>query len=248
MRIVYFGFDLFADCFEALLENDNVEVMALYTFKTDNVFEFNNRVVALAENRNIPVHYERITEEAILKFLDNGLDFTVSAGYIYKIPVPDDKRFRGINVHPALLPIGRGAWPYPVTILKGLKESGVTIHKITNRFDEGDILLQEGFNVTPTDTLDTLTKKSQKLAKEMITKVVNNFCELWRNAAPQTEGEYWQEPTDIDRTISGDMDYETAEKTIRAFGSFGVIYNGKTYRGKGTPIKVKLKDREIYLK
>ena len=248
MRIIYFGFDLFYDCFEALINHDGIEVMALYTFKTDNVFEFNSRVVALAKSRNIPVHFEKITKEDIEKYLDNGLDFTVSAGYIHKIPVPCDKRFRGINVHPALLPVGRGAWPYPVTILKGLTQSGVTIHKITNRFDEGDILLQESFSVTPQDTLDTLTEKSQNLARKMIIDVVNNFNKLWQNAIPQTQGEYWQEPTDADRTILDNMTYETAQRIVRAFGSFGVIYNGKTYNGKGTPIKVKLKDKEIYLK
>ena len=249
MRIVYFGFDLFYDCFEALLNHDGIEVMALYTFETDNVFEFNSKVVALAKSRNIPVHFNKITEEEIIKHLNNGLDFTVSAGYIHKIPVPCNTRFRGINVHPALLPIGRGAWPYPVTILKGLTESGVTIHKITNRFDEGDILLQESFSVTPQDTLDTLTKKSQILAKDLLLKVVNSFESYWQNATPQTLGEYWTEPTDSDRTISEDMTHEIAERIIRAFGSFGVIYNGKTYRGiENTLTKVQLLDGEIYLK
>lgn len=248
MRIVYFGFDLFASCFEAVVNTKGVEVMALYTFPTDNVFEFNSEVVAIAKAHNIPVHYEKITREALQEYFDNGCDFTLSAGYIHKIPILDKPKFKGVNVHPALLPIGRGAWPYPCTILKGLKKDGVTLHKLEEGFDTGDILLQKSYKVSSRETLDTLTKKSQKLAVKLVKKMLTQFDSLWNNATPQTKGEYWAEPTDKDRTITRDMDVSEAKIKVRAFGSFGVIFEGEIFKNKTNKYKtVKLKNGQIKL-
>ncbi len=224
MKIVYFGFDLFYDCFEKIVENPAVEVLALYTFPTDDRFEFNRQVISLARTHNIPVHLEKITAEALEEYFNNGCEFTLSAGYIHKIPVLQRADFKGVNIHPALLPVGRGAWPFPCTILRGLETSGVTIHKITDRFDEGDILLQRSCEVAKDETLDTLTAKCQTIAADMIDHLVENFNSLWNNAAPQGAGEYWPEPTDTDRTITPDMSEERKDLIRRAFGSFGVIY------------------------
>ena len=231
MRIVYFGYDLFADCFEKIASMQGIEIMAVYTFKTDDIFEFNSRIRSIAQGKNIPVHTEKITASALEEYFDNGCDLTLSAGYIYKIPILKRSEFKGINIHPALLPIGRGAWPYPVTILKGLRRSGVTVHKITDRFDEGDILLQRGFSVDRNETLDTLTQKSQIVASELITECLCDFKNLWDNAKPQGAGEYWPEPEDSDRTITADMTVSRAERIVRAFGSYGVIYGGEEFKG-----------------
>lgn len=230
MKIVYFGFDLFADCFKKICEQKSIEVMAVYTFKTDNIFEFNSEIRVIAAAHNIPVFSDKITPEKLEEYFENGCELTVSAGYIHKIPILSRPDFKGINIHPALLPIGRGAWPYPVTILKGLRRSGVTIHKITDKFDEGDILLQRGFSVESEETLDTLTQKSQIVAKDLITECLYDFSALWENAKPQGKGEYWPEPQDSDRTITSDMPLFLAKKIVRAFGSYGVIFEGEVFR------------------
>lgn len=49
----------------------------------------------------------------------------------------------GVNLHPSLLPKYRGASPIAGALLKGEKETGVTVHKIIEKMDAGDILLQE---------------------------------------------------------------------------------------------------------
>lgn len=244
MKIVYFGFDLFADCFKTIADMENVEIMALYTFPTDNIFEFNKEVIKIAEEKGIPYFTEKITREKLEEYFNNGCYTTFSAGYIHKIPILDREDFKGINLHPALLPMGRGPWPYPQTILKGLEESGVTIHKITDRFDEGDILIQKEFPINADETLDTLTKKSQELGKELCIKVFSDFDNLWNRAKPQEIGEYWPEPTDKERTIRENMDIEEAQKIIRAFGSFGVVFKGEVYKYP----KISIIDGKIELK
>lgn len=69
----------------------------------------------------------------------SGVELILVAGYPWKIPV--SQSIKQVNIHPAFLPVGRGSWPMPAAILKGV-DLGVTIHKLSDRFDEGDIWLQ----------------------------------------------------------------------------------------------------------
>ena len=215
MKIVYFGYDLFADCLE-MLPSLGVEVMAIYSFPSDGVCDFHDRVRSFAERRGIPFTVNRVTEQALERLADEGCTLMVSAGYAYRIPMREGG-LRGINLHPALLPCGRGAWPMPITILRGLTESGVTLHKLAPRFDEGDILAQERFALAPNETLITLTKKLQAAAPPLLQEFFAAPEAMWRNAREQGEGEYWQQPSISDMTITPSMTLAEADRILRAF-------------------------------
>jgi methionyl-tRNA formyltransferase len=49
-------------------------------------------------------------------------------------------RFGGIGAHPSLLPRHRGPDPYFWAIDSGDRETGVTVHRLTERYDDGDVL------------------------------------------------------------------------------------------------------------
>ena len=51
------------------------------------------------------------------------------------------KKFRGINIHNSLLPEGKGYFPIEMRIYKGYDYGGVTIHQLTDNFDEGAIVM-----------------------------------------------------------------------------------------------------------
>lgn len=127
----------------------------------------------------------------------------VSAGYKYKIPVFPESKIKEINIHPTLLPIGRGPWPLPYIILKNLKSSGVTIHKISEEMDKGDILIQREFEVQANEDIETLSCKSQMIAKKLIIELIQNLDFYYENAVTQGKGEYWHFPTieEIDKNI-----------------------------------------------
>ncbi len=55
----------------------------------------------------------------------------------------DAARLGGIGAHPSLLPRHRGPNPFFWAIDSGDAETGVTVHRLTERYDEGDVLLQE---------------------------------------------------------------------------------------------------------
>lgn len=82
---------------------------------------------------------------------------------------------RIINVHPALLPKygGEGFYGGNVheAVLKaGEKETGCTIHYVTEDVDQGPIIIQKKVKVDENDTPDTLKEKVQELEKKMVSR------------------------------------------------------------------------------
>ncbi|HUT36973.1 MAG TPA: methionyl-tRNA formyltransferase [Planctomycetota bacterium] len=63
-----------------------------------------------------------------------------------------------INVHASLLPRHRGAAPVAHAILAGDEETGVTIMRMSERIDAGDILAQQAVSINPTDTTGDVTQ------------------------------------------------------------------------------------------
>ena len=222
MKIVYFGYDLFADCLERLPDL-GVEVMAIYSFPSDGVCDFHHRVRAFAREREIPFHMGPVTGAELNALTAAGCEMMVSAGYAYRIPV-EQTNLRGINLHPALLPVGRGPWPMPVTILRGLEESGVTLHKLAPRFDEGDILAQTAFPLAPDEDLQTLTGKLQAAAVSLLEAFFADPTSEWAKARPQGKGEYWPEPDEREMTVSPAMTVAEADRILRAFRGVGCYF------------------------
>ena len=101
------------------------------------------------------------------------IDLVVLAGFMRLIPGAMVQAFPGriINIHPALLPKygGKGMYGHHVheaVIAAGEKESGITIHYVNERYDEGEHLLQVRCPVLPSDTADSLAGRIHALEHE----------------------------------------------------------------------------------
>ncbi len=245
MKIAYIGIDLFFVALDSL-EKQGCEIAEIFTCKTDNKTEFNLKICEFAEKRNIPCHMTRITKEDIERLKETGCEMAVCAGYYFRIPADTD--FPIVNIHPSLLPVGRGSWPMPQTILQKMKKSGVTVHKIAEGFDTGDILLQREFELAEKETLVSFMNKVYGLIPEMMKELTENFELLWQNAIPQSGDEYWEAPEKADMTVTKDMTVEEADLILRAFLGYECYYEdeleiigGRAYKGecpeKGLPLK-----------
>lgn len=222
MRIAYAGFDLLYPALQALVD-DGHEIIKIYSCKTDNVCEFNTRVSGIAKKLDIPITYHRITAKDLQLLKENGCEALITAGYYYRIPIDDGLRM--INIHPALLPIGRGAWPMPVTILNGIKKSGVTIHKMEESFDTGEILMQREFDVAEEENLVTFMDKVYDLIPEMIRELCSNFSFYYDNAKKQGKGEYWECPDESKYVITPETSFREADRILRAFMGYECRYS-----------------------
>ena len=80
-----------------------------------------------------------------------------------------------INFHPALLPKNRGANPYFWSIYLNQNVSGLTVHFMNEKFDRGDIILQEAITIDKNETGASLKRKTTRLAKVMVKEVLDLF-------------------------------------------------------------------------
>ena len=93
------------------------------------------------------------------------------------IPQSLISNFSIINIHPALLPKygGKGMYGHHVheaVVANGEKESGITIHYVNERYDEGQIIFQAYCPVLPGDTPDDVATKVHQLEYEYFPKII----------------------------------------------------------------------------
>lgn len=81
-----------------------------------------------------------------------------------------------INLHGSLLPQYRGAAPINWAVINGEKETGVTTFKLKQEIDTGNILLQEKFPISETDTAGTVHDKMMEIGANVLTKTIDGIC------------------------------------------------------------------------
>ena len=222
MKIAYIGLDLFYPALKKL-HSLGLEIVEIFTCEVDNVCEFNTEITGFAKENNIPLQPARITREDINRLIDKGCEWAICGGYYFKIP--HDTALPIVNIHPSLLPSGRGSWPMAQSILWKHEKSGVTIHKIAEGFDTGDILLQREFGLSENETHQTFMEKANCTLVGMLEELCQDFDVLYKNAMPQQGGEYWEAPTEEDYTVTPDMTVEEADLILRAFYGYECIYD-----------------------
>lgn len=126
----------------------------------------------------------------------------------------------GINVHPSLLPRHRGPDPYFWTLYREDAETGVTVHRITEAYDQGPILLQRRVPVPPRGNAWTLARALDRPSLEAVRDVVQGIVEgrYADDGTPQNEA-YATEaprPSDDDCEILWDHPASRVIARIRA--------------------------------
>ncbi|RLD58870.1 MAG: phosphoribosylglycinamide formyltransferase [Bacteroidetes bacterium] len=113
------------------------------------------------------------------KLLENKIDYIILAGFLWLIPLDILKEFpnRIINIHPALLPKygGKGMYGgfvHEAVIKNREKESGITIHFVNEKYDDGEIIFQANCNIDTEDTPENLAAKIHKLEHEHFPKII----------------------------------------------------------------------------
>ena len=112
------------------------------------------------------------------------IDFVVLAGFLRLMPVDIIRAYenRIINIHPALLPNygGQGMYGRKVheaVIAASEKESGISIHYVNEKFDEGKIIFQAKTAITKEDTAETLADKIHQLEYDHFPEVIEKLVD-----------------------------------------------------------------------
>ncbi|MFW5793409.1 MAG: phosphoribosylglycinamide formyltransferase [Bacteroidota bacterium] len=162
--------------------NPNIEI-ALIISDNPNAY-----VHKRAEKENIPsLTIERPNwenkKQIINIFKQYKIDFIVLAGFLSMIPdfLISAYKDRIVNIHPALLPKYGGKGMYGMKVHKAViaakeKESGISIHHVNEKYDEGKIIFQESCEIWDTDTAESLSEKVQLLEYKNYPDIVEKMA------------------------------------------------------------------------
>ncbi len=221
MKFVFCGFDFFISTFETFISNGYIP-LAVFCHKVDGIYNSSSTIKSRCSELGIPFYERNMTEVDVNFFHTMNCEIIISAAFAYRLPAEaiDSAGIMGINIHPTILPKGRGPWPLPHIILKREIESGVTLHKLAHKFDTGDILLTREFPLSKNENLESLSFKVRNCAVTIIKLFLQNPKETFRKAIPQSSGTYWAMPTEVERTLDWNLDVDHLDRIIRAFGNF----------------------------
>ncbi|WP_306591581.1 formyltransferase family protein [Geothrix sp. 21YS21S-4] len=170
---------------EGLLEA-GVDVKALYTYAQGPDEQWFTPPAAVAEAHGIPIHMApSFNEEAVFQAI-RGLrpDFLFSFYFREMIQARflDVPRLGAYNLHGSLLPRYRGRAPLNWVLVKGEAETGVTLHAMTPKPDDGHIVAQAHLPIEWDETALSLTLKAaeagRKLVREALPGLVDGSTSL----------------------------------------------------------------------
>ena len=197
MKIVFMGTPQFAVAsLEALIKAGH-QVCAVFTQSdkpTGRKMKMTSPPVKeYAEGHHIPVYQPRTWKDgtgvAVLRQLQ--LDVIVVAAYGKLLPreVLTMPPLGCINVHASLLPKYRGASPIQAAILHGELETGISIMKMDEGLDTGDIIYTARISVEPDETYGSLNDRLEKLGARTLCDALEGLASGILKPVPQDNSE-----------------------------------------------------------
>lgn len=180
-------------------------------------------VLQLAERLGLKTLTPPTKEEVASLFnqrpLNSRLGVVIDYGIIIPKEVIDYFSLGIVNSHFSLLPEWRGADPITFAILSGQSQTGVSLMLINEKLDEGLLLAQAPWAISPASTTPQLTQHlielSYKLLVETLPKYVSG--ELKPYPQPDQQATYSRKLTKQDGLLDWQKPAQQLEREIRAF-------------------------------
>ena len=241
MKIVFMGTPDFALVALKALAKEH-QVVAVYT-KEPKISGRGNKLVKTpvhlwAEENGVEVLTPKTlrNDEGQRKFAELRADIAVVAAYGLILPkqVLEAYPLGCINIHASLLPRWRGAAPIQRAIEAGDKKSGVTIMKMAEGLDTGDMLLKGEVEITQEMTGGVLHDKLADMGAELVLKTLRE----WKNIKPQVQDDslscYANKIEKTESLLDFEISAEDLERKIRAFNPYPAVY----FEHKGERFKI----------
>jgi len=255
IKIVFFGTpDFAAVILKSLIEN-KFDIAAVFT-QPDKKSGRHQKIVYspvkdLALRKKIKIFQpESLRDGYVFEETKNiKPDLFVVAAYGKILPknILDIPKFGAVNVHGSLLPKYRGASPVQCAILTGEKETGITLMKMNEKMDEGDILAQKKMGIEKNDTTGTLMDKLADLGAETVAK----FIPIWidRKIDPIRQDHEKATYCKSVKRENGKIDWNSSAKEVyrlwRAYQPWPGVYSVLNVKNK--PKRLKLLEIEVVL-
>lgn len=249
------------EVFKALLKCSSVTVDSVLTRKLEGEFPYfkTQELHQLVTVKGIKCFTNIDANTAYYEYLCmQNIDLILVATYhqIIKKTLIELPKLGFINYHPSLLPKYRGPSPISWVILNGESETGITIHNLTTKVDEGSVLSQDSINIECNDNLGSLFQKLSILSGKMTPVIIEQL--LNQSILPKEqnndESSYFSRPINKN-IIYESMDFNSIYRIVKAFHPFPkavfmkgrISYKVNNYSFKYNDIKISNPENEEIL-
>ena len=178
----------------------------------------------IAHAYHIPVILPGVNIDLLTKLKNHQTEAAVLVAFGQIIPQEViDLFLKGIiNIHPSLLPNLRGSTPVETAILEDLKETGVSLMKITSRMDAGPVYVQKTLALDGSETKPELAKKLLDLGSKLLVDNLDAILDGTLEPIPQDDSAatYSKMLTKADGIVDFSEPAEQIERKVRAFLGF----------------------------
>lgn len=196
----------------------------LITLKDHKVKDKSGRIYLddIASKHGVPLlKISNVNDKEVIEALiEHKIDWLFIIGWsqIAKKELLDTPKKGCIGMHPTLLPIGRGRAAIPWAIIKGLDKTGVTMFKLDEGVDTGDIIAQGEImlndEIDATELYEKVNQMHTKLISEKWFDIINDGITLVKqNEELATE---WPGRKPEDGEITERMSINEAHTLVRA--------------------------------
>jgi methionyl-tRNA formyltransferase len=194
IRFAFFGATNYSkELLEFLIEKDFFPEVIFTIPEEFNISYSSNKVVnsnfadlgLIAKRYSIPIHEIDSTKGkrtsdylGLLKSFD--LDLILVLGWYYMIPkeVRGQAKLGAWGIHASLLPNYAGGAPLTWAIINGEEKTGVTLFRMDDGVDDGDIIAQSSFEIGFEETIKDIYKKATENSKKLLLYSMKNIKEV----------------------------------------------------------------------
>jgi len=196
----------------------------LITLKDNKAKDKSGRIYLdeIAAKHNVPLlKINNVNDKEVIETLIKyGIDWLFIIGWsqIARSELLNTPKKGCIGMHPTLLPVGRGRAAIPWAIIKGLDKTGVTMFKLDEGVDTGDIITQGEIildnEITATELYDKVNRMHTQLIRDKWIDIISdNIKPKKQNEKLATE---WPGRKPEDGQITENMTMDEAHTLVRA--------------------------------
>ena len=232
MRIVFAGTPKFAVKSLSVLNQSDHEVIAVYC-QPDRPKGRGKVLTAcpvkiFAEENNLlviqPEDFKDKQSQSQLALLNPDVMVVAAYGQILPKSILQIPKLGCLNIHASLLPRWRGAAPIERAILEGDRETGISIMKMNEGLDTGDIMLDKKCMISNLETAQTLHDTLSNIGAKAILKTLNMLPTLKARPQQNNDATYAEKVTKDEAQIDWHQSAEQISRVIRAFNPRPIAY------------------------
>ena len=234
LKIIYAGTPEFSLAALDLLHKSEHEIVAVYTQPDRPAGRGRKpqqsavKTRALEQGLNVCQPADFNSEQALQQLIAWQADLMVVAAYGLLLPqaVLEAPKFGCINIHASLLPRWRGASPIQQAILAGDGKTGVTLMKMDQGLDSGDMIASYELEIEPQWTAADLNDRLAPLGGELLIETLGGLEPALHNACAQDQERVTLAPrlTKQQAQIDWNKPVELLLREIHAFNPWPVSF------------------------